>query len=105
MFGCGGEDSLEHYSLCAVVKGLRSSSGQYGPGVPANLFCRETFFLIRKGLDDQLKLRVAVALHAVSRAIQSWKIENGPMDMIFAKDVLRNHYFTSNSRPGKNDVA
>ena len=88
-----------------ALKWLFRCSRLYGPGISENIFSRDTFFLIRKGMDDQMKLRVAVALRAVFRARHSWVAEDGPMDMQYAKHLLRNFYFAAHSKLDKQNVA
>ena len=63
--------------------------------MPSNLCNRELFFLVGRGIPDLLKLRVAVALHAVFKARHGWKSEDGPMDRQYAKELLKNYYFAS----------
>ena len=68
VFGCSGEDSLEHYCRCNVVTKFLCSTHPSGPGLPTEMASPEAFFLVRRGLEEQLILKLAVALHAIFRA-------------------------------------
>ena len=68
VFGCGGEDSIEHYCRCKLVVRFLIGRPPNGPGLHPSLVCTEAFFLIQRGMSPELVVRMAVALLAVFKA-------------------------------------
>ena len=67
---CGeGQDSLEHYSLCEVFWEFCNKDRPQGLGIQSSLRSRETFFLVRPGMADEDKIRMALGIYALFRSV------------------------------------
>lgn len=76
---CGtGEDSVDHYSCCSVFWQFAHLARPRGLGLRPDLRGKDVFLLIREGLTDIEKVRIALGIYAVYRTVNHMRHADNP---------------------------
>ena len=65
----GGQDSLEHYSLCEVFWSFCCKARPAGLGLAQSIRSREAFFLLVPGMEEDDCIRMAFGIYALFRTV------------------------------------
>ena len=77
LFGCGsGLDRIEHCAVCEVAWSYLGASWPFGFGLQPRLRCLVAFLGLERDLDQKDRRRLATAVYAVARAVQSLRQES-----------------------------
>ena len=60
---------MEHYCCCSAFWDYVAARGPTGLGVPRALRSKEATLLIRDGMADEVKVRMALAVYALHRVV------------------------------------
>ena len=72
VLGCSNtaEDRIEHYVVCPKAWNVFSNPPPYGLGLDKQRRSRQAMLLAAKGLSDDEKVLVAIAVYALARTVQ-----------------------------------
>jgi hypothetical protein len=80
--GCAqGDDSIEHYSLCGIFWSFVCNPRPGGLGVSQRFKSREAFFLLHSDLTDEDKVRLALGMYALHKAVMHNKFREQVADV------------------------